>query len=103
MTVSRMRKRDSPGCVLVYDINYSTALRRGATMSDSEQFSHDLFLSYGWADIQNPDVGDRGWVGEFKRQLEIELTGILGRRARIFLDVEQGHNGELEPSLRTAL
>jgi TIR domain len=69
------------------------------------QFDFDLFISYGWAGStsNDDDRGDRGWVKEFKSQLESQLSGALGRRARIFLDVEQPQNGELPANLKFAV
>lgn len=75
----------------------------GIFMPGLEQFQCDLFLSYGWAGIRTPDEADRGWVGEFKVQLESQLSGALGRQARIFLDVEQSKNGELPANLKSAV
>jgi hypothetical protein len=66
-------------------------------------FTFDLFLSYGWAGIEGPDDGDRGWISEFKRVLDAQLSSELGRRARIHLDVEQSTNGELPENLRRAV
>jgi hypothetical protein len=73
------------------------------TMADLDHFTFDLFLSYGWAGIGNPQRGDRGWVAEFKDQLEAQLSSELGRCARIHLDVEQSKNGELPENLREAV
>lgn len=73
-------------------------------MSDNlAHFAFDLFLSYGWAGLQGVEDGDRGWVAEFKRVLEGQLSSELGRRARIHLDVEQSKNGELPANLRDAV
>src|SRR5262245_58043833 len=66
-------------------------------------FSFDVFLSYGWAGIQGAEDGDRGWVAEFKHELESQLSSELGRHARIHLDVEQPNNGELPTNLRDAV
>ncbi len=67
-----------------------------------DQFQYHLFLSYGWADIPNEGEGDRGWVKEFKRQLQLQLNGELGHDARIFLDAEKKPN-ELEADLESAM
>ncbi len=68
-----------------------------------EHFTFDLFLSYGWAGLQGADDGDRGWIADFKRALEGQLSSELGRHARIHLDVEQASNGELPENLRDAV
>ena len=72
-------------------------------MTALEQFDFDLFISYGWAGIRSPNDADRGWVKEFKCQLESQLSGALGRLARVYLDVEQSLNGELPANLQTAV
>ena len=72
-------------------------------MPDLCQFDYDVFISYGWAGIQGPEEGDRGWVKKFKRVLQADLSGNLGRQARIFLDVEHSLNGELPANLGEAL
>jgi hypothetical protein len=69
-------------------------------MSDLAHLSFDVFLSYGWAGIPDKADADRGWVAEFKRVFEGELSGELGRHARVHLDVEQSNNGELPANLR---
>jgi hypothetical protein len=66
-------------------------------------FTFDVFLSYGWAGIKGPNDADRGWVSEFKRVLEAQLSAELGRGARVHLDVEQSTNGELPENLRQAV
>lgn len=68
-----------------------------------EQFRYDVFLSYGWAGIDKPDEGDRGWVATFRHQLQIHLSGALGYAARIYLDVEDSQNGELPNRLDEAV
>jgi hypothetical protein len=68
-----------------------------------EDEDYDLFISYGWSGVPNQDDGDRGWVGTLKKVLEPQLASNLGRRARIFLDVEQMHSGELPGLLEDAL
>jgi hypothetical protein len=67
------------------------------------QFEYDVFLSYGWAGIPGERTGDRGWVGDFKAFLAAQLAGELGRRPRIFLDVEQSKDGELPDNLERAV
>lgn len=71
-------------------------------MSNLDQFRHHIFLSYGWADIPNEGEGDRGWVKEFKHQLQLQLHGELGRQPRIFLDAENRPN-ELKNDLDAAI
>jgi hypothetical protein len=73
-------------------------------MSNLDQFRHHVFLSYGWADIPNEGEGDRGWVKEFKHQLQLQLHGELGRQPRIFLDAENKPNGleDLDAALRSS-
>jgi hypothetical protein len=72
-------------------------------MPSLDQFDFDLFISYGWAGIRTPNDADRGWVKEFKLQLESQLSGALGRLARVYLDVEQSLNGELPANLQSAV
>lgn len=72
-------------------------------MHDLAHFRFDVFISYGWAGIQRKEDADRGWVDEFKRRLTGELSGELGREARIYLDVEQSQNGELPANLTEAV
>ena len=72
-------------------------------MHDLAHFRFDEFISYGWAGIQRKEDADRGWVDEFKRRLTGELSGELGREARIYLDVEQSQNGELPANLTEAV
>jgi len=72
-------------------------------MGSLSQFRFDVFLSYGWAGIDNPEHGDRGWVGKLKAALALELSGNLGRGPRIFLDVEQPRSGHVPPRLDDAL
>jgi hypothetical protein len=72
-------------------------------MGNLSQFRFDVFLSYGWAGIDSPEHGDRGWVGKLKTALALELSGNLGRAPRIFLDVEQPRSGHLPPRLDEAI
>jgi hypothetical protein len=72
-------------------------------MGNLSQFQFDVFLSYGWSGIEAQEHGDRGWIGKLKTALADELAGNLGRKARIFLDVEQPHSGNLPPHLDGAI
>jgi hypothetical protein len=66
-------------------------------------FDFDLFISYGWAGLDTETDGDRGWVRRLRDVLQNELSANLGRRARIFLDVEQPGNGRLTANLERAI
>src|SRR5262245_42577424 len=82
---------------------FSDTLSPQGSMHALEHFRFDLFISYGWSRIRRRDDADRGWVDEFKRRLEGQLSGELGREARVFLDVEQSLNGELPANLAEAI
>jgi hypothetical protein len=72
-------------------------------MPELNHFQFDVFLSYGWSGLETTDDGDRAWMNRFRHTLQNELSGFLGRRARVFLDVEQPRNGDLETNLKQAL
>ncbi len=67
-------------------------------------FDYDVFISYGWAGAQQPDEGDRGWVGEFARHLETEMKARLEvSRCELYLDRSAVRNGYLDQNLSRAL
>lgn len=50
------------------------------------QFPKDIFISYAHIDDESLVEGQRGWITEFHRALEIRLAQLLGRRPVIWRD-----------------
>jgi len=50
-------------------------------------FEKDIFISYAHIDDQPLIEGERGWVSEFHRSLEIRLAQLLGYKPRIWRDI----------------
>lgn len=57
------------------------------------QFEKDIFISYAHIDDEALIEGQKGWISEFHRALEIRLAQLLGRRPIIWRDQElQGND-----------
>ncbi|MBC7721167.1 MAG: toll/interleukin-1 receptor domain-containing protein [Pedobacter sp.] len=50
------------------------------------KFEKDIFISYAHIDDESLIEGQKGWVSEFHRALEIRLAQLLGRRPTIWRD-----------------
>ena len=50
------------------------------------QFAKDIFISYAHIDDESLIEGQKGWISEFHRALEIRLAQLLGRRPVIWRD-----------------
>jgi hypothetical protein len=50
------------------------------------QFPKDIFISYAHIDDESLIEGQKGWINEFHRALDIRLAQLLGRRANIWRD-----------------
>ena len=46
----------------------------------------DVYVSYSHLDSLELTEGGQGWVGQFRRALQIRITQLLGREASVFLD-----------------
>jgi hypothetical protein len=42
-------------------------------------FSYDLFISYAHVNNQTADEGEEGWVAQFVKHLEVQLSTLVGR------------------------
>lgn len=92
--------------ILLGSIEYSKSdsLRREQLpyQDPLSHFQYDVFVSYGWAGLA-AEAGDRRWVRDFCIVLGDELSGELGRKARIFLDESSLFGGSLTASLQEAI
>jgi len=50
------------------------------------KFEKDIFISYAHIDNQSMIDGDKGWITEFHRSLEIRLSQLLGQKPIIWRD-----------------
>ncbi|MES2004847.1 MAG: hypothetical protein V4450_10030 [Bacteroidota bacterium] len=50
------------------------------------QFPKDIFISYAHIDDESLIEGQKGWINEFHRALDIRLAQLLGRKANIWRD-----------------
>ncbi|MGD1845748.1 MAG: DUF4062 domain-containing protein [Salibacteraceae bacterium] len=50
------------------------------------EFEQDLLISYAHIDNQALMEGERGWVSEFQRTLEIRMAQLLGKKPKIWRD-----------------
>lgn len=55
-------------------------------------FEKDIFISYAHIDDQPLVEGERGWVSEFHRSLEIRLAQLLGYKPTIWRDIDLDGN-----------
>lgn len=55
-------------------------------------FEKDIFISYAHIDDQPLVEGERGWVSEFHRSLEIRLAQLLGYQPTIWRDIDLDGN-----------
>lgn len=60
---------------------------------------HDVFISYAHIDNQSLVEGEKGWVDQFHRALEIRLEQLLGRQAHIWRDLELEGNRIFDEAL----
>lgn len=44
------------------------------------RFEKDIFISYAHIDNESLVDGDKGWITEFHRSLEIRLAQLLGQK-----------------------
>jgi hypothetical protein len=66
-------------------------------------FEYDIFLSYGWAGLEDPGRGDRGWTSRFHHALTSELRALLGGHCEIYFDKHEGRTGFLYQRLEESL
>ena len=55
-------------------------------------FKKDIFLSYAHIDNESLLEGDKGWISEFHRSLEIRLAQLLGEKPNIWRDTSLDGN-----------
>jgi hypothetical protein len=61
-------------------------------VDDLSGFPNDVFISYTHRDNSPDDPGDpaTGWVSRFHRELQVRLTELLGREAKVWRDPKLG-------------
>ena len=50
------------------------------------RFSKDIFISYAHIDDESLIEGEKGWISDFHRSLEVRLSQLLGYRPKIWRD-----------------
>lgn len=55
-------------------------------------FEKDIFISYAHIDNEPLVEGDKGWISEFHRALEVRLAQLLGERPKIWRDTKLDGN-----------
>lgn len=72
-------------------------------MESKADFEKDIFISYAHIDDEPLVEGERGWVSEFHRSLEIRLAQLLGYRPRIWRDIDLKGNHEFSDEIISQL
>ena len=49
---------------------------------------NDIFISYAHVDNESLTEGQKGWISQFHRTLEIRLRQLLGENPRIWRDMK---------------
>ena len=57
------------------------------TQSSTEPLN-DIFISYAHVDNESLTEGQKGWISQFHRTLEIRLRQLLGENPRIWRDMK---------------
>ena len=56
-------------------------------------FSKDILISYAHIDDESLMEGQKGWIEEFHRSLDIRLSQLLGEKPKIWRDLKlQGND-----------
>jgi hypothetical protein len=55
-------------------------------------FENDIFISYAHLDDQPLTEGQKGWVSDFHRALELRLGELLGEKPKIWRDAKLAGN-----------
>ncbi|MCB9251580.1 MAG: toll/interleukin-1 receptor domain-containing protein [Flavobacteriales bacterium] len=64
-------------------------------------FEKDIFISYAHIDDESLIEGEKGWISEFHRSLEVRLAQLLGYKPKIWRDMRlEGNNDFSEEILK---
>lgn len=69
----------------------------------SLKFEKDIFISYAHIDDESLIEGEKGWISEFHRSLEVRLSQLLGYEPKIWRDLQLKGNDDFSEEIIKSL
>lgn len=73
-----------------------------ATEVSTNHFDNDVFISYAHIDNCSLVEGEPGWITQLRKMLQVRLTQLRGKRARVWLDPELRKSENFHEAIRQA-